>query len=155
MTVSFIGGRNWNPRRKPPNQPQVTAKLDHIMFYRVHLAMIGVRIHKVNVVVQISLIVVSRVRKLIFAKQNVEQINIHYMYMYIDIDMCKPHSLHINRQINIAPQSKLRLPIVFSQILEIYKIQLVTTAVKKITNAILIGYLCHEIAYMYYKHNLF
>ena len=36
-----------------------------------------------NVVVQISLIVVSRVRKLIFAKQNVEQINIHYMYMYI------------------------------------------------------------------------
>jgi hypothetical protein len=56
MTVSFIGGRNWNPRRKPPNQPQVTDKLDHIMF---------------------------RVRKLIFAKQNVEQINIHYMYMYI------------------------------------------------------------------------
>jgi hypothetical protein len=34
-----------------------------------------------NVVAQISLMVVSRVRKLIFAKQNVEQINIQYMYI--------------------------------------------------------------------------
>ena len=34
-----------------------------------------------NVVAQISLIVVSRVRKLIFAIENVEQINIQYMYI--------------------------------------------------------------------------
>jgi len=35
MVVSFIGGGKRSIWRKPPNLPQVTDKLCHIMLYRV------------------------------------------------------------------------------------------------------------------------
>jgi hypothetical protein len=42
MAVSFIGGRNWSTRRKPPDLPQVT-EFYHIMLYRVGFELSGDR----------------------------------------------------------------------------------------------------------------
>ena len=39
----FTGGGNWSTRRKPLTCRKTNEKLDHIMLYRVHLAMNGVR----------------------------------------------------------------------------------------------------------------
>ena len=33
----FGGGGKWSTKRKPPNLPQITDKLYHIMLYQVHL----------------------------------------------------------------------------------------------------------------------
>ena len=45
MAASFIGGRNWSTRIKPLTFRKSLKKLYHIMLYRVHLAMSGIRNH--------------------------------------------------------------------------------------------------------------
>ena len=48
VEVSFIGGGNRSNRRKPPELPQVTDNMYHLMLYGVYLAMSGIRIHNVS-----------------------------------------------------------------------------------------------------------
>jgi hypothetical protein len=48
VEVSFIGGGNRSNRRKPPELPQVTDNMYHLMLYRVYLAMSGIRTHNVS-----------------------------------------------------------------------------------------------------------
>jgi len=48
VAVCFIGGGNWSTRRKPPTCRKTLTNFYHIMLYRVHLAMNGVRTHNFN-----------------------------------------------------------------------------------------------------------
>jgi hypothetical protein len=49
VVVNFIGGGNQSTWRKRPTCLKlVTDKLYHIMLYRVHIAMNGVRTHNVS-----------------------------------------------------------------------------------------------------------